>query len=233
VAPRLVLNVDAGELPGEPEALYELAHLVNIACGGHAGDEASMERVLAFCKRFGTMAGAHPSYADREGFGRRALQVSAVDVEASVRAQVQALAGAAKRTGVPVLHVKPHGALYHAANRDPALAGAVVRASRAALDGPVTIVGPAGGALEEAARSHRPALAFAREGFADRGVMPDGSLIPRGKPGDMITLPSVAAARARELASSGSVDTICVHGDTEGSVAIARAVRRELDATPR
>jgi UPF0271 protein len=227
----LLLNIDAGELPGEPEALYALAHLVNIACGGHAGDEASMARVLGFCKRFTTMAGAHPSYADREGFGRRALQVAAEDLEASVRTQLRALARIAERTRVPVAHVKPHGALYHAANRDAALARAVVRASQAALGGPLTIVGPAGGALEEAARSH--GLAFAREGFADRGVMPDGSLIPRGTPGDMITDPPVAAARARQLAASGSVDTICVHGDTEGSVDIARAVRRELDAAAR
>jgi len=226
-----LLNIDAGEYPDEPEALFELAHLVSIACGGHAGDVASMGRVLALCKRLGTRAGAHPSFADREGFGRRALEVPPAELEQSVFEQVQTLAEVAARAGVPIGYVKPHGALYHAADRDDALAAAVVRGSARALGGPFHLVGPAGGALARAAEAR--SLPFAREGFADRGVRPDGSLVPRGSPGALVTDPAIAAARARELARSGSVDTICVHADTPGSLAIARAVREELDAAAR
>jgi UPF0271 protein len=220
------LNVDAGEHDDEPAELYAIAHAVSIACGGHAGDERSMRRVLDACKLHGTAAGAHPSYEDREGFGRRELDVDAETVARSVRAQCVALGKAAREAGVAIVHVKPHGALYHAANRDPDLARAVVAGASAAL-GAVRVVGPPEGELRRAAEA--AGLAFAREGFADRAMRADGSLMPRGEPGAVLTDARAAAEQARSLAASGRFDTLCVHGDTAGALAIARAVRAVLD----
>jgi 5-oxoprolinase (ATP-hydrolysing) subunit A len=226
--PPILLNVDAGEYPDEPEGLYGVAHIVNIACGGHAGDDASMSRVLSACARFGTRAGAHPSYADRAGFGRRDVTMSALDVEAMVTEQVARLASLAKAIGQVVTYVKPHGALYHAANRAPELARAVVAGSVLALKHPFTLVGPPEGQLRRAVEEAH--LAYAREGFADRATKGDGTLIPRSEPGAMITDPASARAVARQLALSGTVDTVCVHSDTTASLLIGHAVRTVLDA---
>lgn len=225
---RCLLNIDLGELPGEDEQLYTLAHVANIACGGHAGDEASMRRALEFCARHGTHAGAHPSYVDREGFGRKEQAVAPEVLQGQLAEQCARLATLAASLRVPVEFVKPHGALYHAANRSPVLARAVVGAVLETLGRRITVIGPAAGALHDAARA--AGLAYAREGFADRGTLPDGSLIPRGQPGAVIT----DVARAREntlrLATGGTVDTLCVHGDTPGAVTMAREVRDVLEA---
>ncbi len=222
------LNVDAGELASEPEELYRLAQIVNVACGGHAGDAASMERVLRVAAAADTVVVAHPSYPDRAGFGRVSMAMTPDALLASVRAQCEALRDVAERLGVRVLGTKPHGALYHDANRDPALARAVVHATRVVFGESAWIVGPAVGALADAARE--AGLGVLREGFADRGVRSDGSLVPRGQPGALIEDPLLAAARARVLAASGAVDTICVHGDTAGALSIVRAVRAALEA---
>ncbi|RYZ42255.1 MAG: carboxyltransferase domain-containing protein [Myxococcaceae bacterium] len=228
---RCLLNIDLGELPGEDEQFYALAHLVNIACGGHAGDADSMRRALELCERHGTLAGAHPSFVDREGFGRKALDVAPEVLRAQVAEQCGRLVALARGLGVPVRHAKPHGALYHSANKSPGLARAVVDGVVEALGTDVTFVGPGAGALRDAARA--AGLGYAREGFADRGTLPDGSLIPRGQPGAVLT----DVARAREntvrLATGGTVDTLCVHGDTPGAVALAREVRAMLDALER
>jgi len=221
---RALLNVDAGELPDEPDELYALADVVNVACGGHAGDEASMRRVLAFCKQSATRAGAHPSYPDRAGFGREPVAMSADALRASVAEQCRALASAARSLGVPIRHAKLHGALYHAANADLEVARAALGGVVAALGSDITVLGPPRGATLEAAREL--GLSYAREGFADRATRADGSLVPRGEPGAMIDEPAQAAARA--LALSDEVDTICVHGDGPHALAIARAVRRAL-----
>jgi 5-oxoprolinase (ATP-hydrolysing) subunit A len=230
--PTPLLNIDAGEMDDEPAELYALAHVVNLACGGHAGDDASMERVLRACARSGTAVAAHPSYPDRENFGRSSLPLSPAEIERAVLAQCAALRLAAERTGAPPLYgVKPHGALYHDANRDRAKAEAVVRAASTALGSDITIVGPPAGELAHASRAL--GLAFAGEAFADRRTRPDGTLIPRGEPGAVIEDPAAAVARARELLATGGFETLCVHGDTRGAVAIARAVRRLLDEQPR
>ncbi len=223
------LNVDAGEMPGEPEELYALAHVVNVACGGHAGDEKSMRRVVVICKQVGTAVGAHPSYPDREGFGRRPMDLTPQALEAAVAEQCHALASVARREKVAVPYVKLHGALYHAAGRDPAVARAALRAITEALGWEGTVIGPPSGALREACTEL--GLAYAREGFADRGVLPDGSLVPRGQPGAMIEDPAAAAARAVAIATD--VDTVCVHGDTAGALAVVRAVRAALDGLAR
>lgn len=218
--PRPFLNVDAGELPDEPDELYRLAHVVNVACGGHAGDDVSMARVVALCTQCGTRVGAHPSYPDREGFGRRAMTMAPDALSLSVARQCGALAAHGR-----VESVKLHGALYHAANADPAVARAALGGAKLALGG-VTVLGPPAGAISDVAREL--GLPFAREGFADRGVRRDGSLVPRGELGALVRDPAVAAARALELA--GRVDTICVHGDGPNALAVARAVRRALEA---
>jgi 5-oxoprolinase (ATP-hydrolysing) subunit A len=222
-----VLNIDLGELPDEDERLYEYAQVANIACGGHAGDESSMRRALESCARHGTRAGAHPSFEDRENFGRKELQVAPEVLCAQVATQCARLTALANEVGVPVRYAKPHGALYHAANRDAALARAVVDGVVAALGPGITFFGPGTGALHDAARA--AGLAYAREGFADRGTRPDGSLIPRGQPGAVLTDPNVARENALRLAMGGSVDTLCVHGDSPGAVDMAREVRSVLD----
>ena len=224
----ILLNIDLGELPGEDEELYRLAHVASIACGGHAGDEASMRLALERCARSGARAGVHPSYVDREGFGRRALDVTPEVLRAQVVEQCARLAAQAAALGVPLEYAKPHGALYHAANRDPALARAVVSAVARVLGGGVTVIGPPSGALREAARE--AGLAHAREGFADRGTSPDGTLVPRGQPGAVITDPALAKENALRLARSGAFETVCIHGDTPGAVAVAREVRSALDS---
>ena len=184
-----------------------------------------MRRVVAFCAAHGIEVGAHPSYVDREGFGRRSLVVAPPVVEAQVFEQCVALAVIARDHRVPVAFVKPHGALYHDAARDAALAGAVIDGAIRAL-GPVAVLGPSWGtpALQLVAEAR--GVAYWREGFADRASRADGSLVPRSEPGALIADPAVAAARARALA--GTVDAICIHGDSPNALAIAGAVRSAL-----
>lgn len=224
-----LLNLDAGELPDETEELWSLFDVVNIACGGHAGDASTMARVVAFCAARGRpRAGAHPSYPDRAGFGRRALHTPASELAAAVAGQCAALDAVARAHGLAVDWVKPHGALYHDASAAAPLAAALLDGARSALGRPFTVVGPPRGALLEAAAAR--GLPYAREGFADRGRRADGSLVPRGEPGALVTDPAAAAAQALALARSGEIDTLCVHADTPGSLAIARAVRAALPA---
>ena len=222
-----LLNIDAGEHDDEPEELYALADVVNIACGGHAGDARSMEHVLRACKAHGTSAGAHPSFEDRDGFGRRELDVDAREIEVAVRVQCEALRVIAERLGVEVRYVKAHGALYHLANRDARVAAAVHHGARASLGASFTLIGPPEGELRKIANAS--GTPFAPEGFADRSTRPDGTLVPRGESGAVITDPAVARAQTRSMIASAAYDTLCVHGDTAGAVDIARAVRRELD----
>jgi UPF0271 protein len=230
---RVLLNVDLGELTDEPDELYAIADVANVACGGHAGDDASMAHALAECARRGASPGAHPSYPDRAGFGRKRMEMDGAALEREVFAQCARLAQhaqAAAPAPLSLRYVKPHGALYHAADGDAILAAAVVQGAKAALGEGVAIVGPAGGAL--AAAATRAGLPFLREGFADRGRRraADGRwmLVPRGQPGAMIDDPQAAAAQALQLVAEGEVDTLCVHGDGANALAVARAVRAVL-----
>ena len=216
----MLLDLDAGESAEETEELWRLADILAVACGGHAGDEASMERVVRFCAARGRAIGAHPSYPDRAGFGRTTMAIDEAALRTAVGGQCAALAAIARRHGVDVAWVKPHGALYHDAAAHDAIARAVVRGAVDAL-GEVVVIGPPEGALR------RAAVGYLREGFADRGTRADGTLIPRGEPGALVTDPGAAAARVAALA--GRADVICVHADTPGAVAIARAVRGALD----
>lgn len=222
----VLLNIDGGEHDDEPTELYALADVIHIACGGHAGDDASMARVVDACLRSGTRVGAHPSYADREGFGRRPLVVGLDVLEDEVASQCLALRVVAEAHGGRVTSAKPHGALYHAAHADVGIARACIEGIRRAL-GDVVIVGLAGGALEKEAR--RAGHEYWREAFADRGLRPDGTLVPRGEPGAVLDDPDAAARRARSVVATGAADTLCIHADTPAALVIARAVREALD----
>jgi UPF0271 protein len=223
------LNVDLGELPGEPAELFALATTANVACGGHAGDTASMARAISFSMTRGTRVAAHPSYPDRAGFGRTSLAMDPAALAASVEAQCAALAAIARKLGYPVTRVKPHGAVYHDAARDPALAAAVLEGAARGLGvaaADLVVTGPPQGALLAAAK--RAGAAYVREGFADRAYRADGTLVPRSEAGALITDPEAAARQALALARSGTIETVCVHGDTRDAVAIASRVRDAL-----
>jgi UPF0271 protein len=227
--PIVDLNVDLGELPGEPPELYALCTTANVACGGHAGDTASMARALSFAMTRGTKVAAHPSYPDRAGFGRTSVPMAPADLAASVADQCAALQVVARKLGYAVAVVKPHGALYHDAAREPALAAALLDGAARGLGLPpsaMTIVGPPRGALLDEAL--RRGARYAREGFADRAYRADGSLVPRGEPGALVTDPDACARQALAIGTSGTVETLCVHGDSPGAVAILARVRDAL-----
>jgi UPF0271 protein len=212
---------------------------VNVACGGHAGDDATMEATVRAAVAHVRAVGAHPGYPDPENFGRRPLAMTPDEVTASVHAQILRLAAVAERCGARLTHVKPHGALYNQAAGDAALARAIARGVER-FDPGVVLVGLAGSvALQEYARLD---FAVAAEAFADRRYEPDGSLRSRSLAGALLADPREAAEQAfliaREgvaVASDGArvavrADTLCVHGDTPGAVAIAAAVVAELRA---
>lgn len=238
------LNADVGESlgpwpMGADTALIPLVSSVNIACGGHAGDPVTMRLTVRLALDAGVSLGAHPGYPDLIGFGRREMQLSPDELEASVLYQVGALDGIARAEGAHLRHVKPHGALYHRIASDPAAAEAFVRAI-ASLDPRLLVVGPPGGAsLESAARSGLQTLV---EGFADRLYEPDGRLRGRGRPGAVHPDPATIANQAVDIArdhrvttSDGSViplhaDTLCIHGDTPGVAIAAERIRSRLTA---
>jgi UPF0271 protein len=219
------LNADVGEGPGE-EPLYALITSANIACTGHAGDDDTMRDAVRSALRHGVAIGAHPSYPDRQRFGRVSMSLAPAAVTQTVAAQVAALVRIAAEVGGLVTHVKPHGALYG----DAAVRADVARAVAegvASISPTLLLVGLARSeALHVWGGMGFPVVA---EGFADRTYMPDGSLVPRTMAGAVLTDPDLAAAQAIRLAKGNLCDTICVHGDTEGAVTLARAVRRGLE----
>jgi UPF0271 protein len=196
-----------------------------------------MRETVALAKHHGVAIGAHPSFADRAGFGRREMSLPAREVESLVAYQVGALAAIAAAEGVRLQHVKPHGALYNMAARDAALADAVARGI-AAVDRSLILFGLAGSALIDGGA--RAGLRTASEVFADRGYRADGTLIPRGDPGSVLHDPAVVASRAAAMvreravaAGNGTrlplqIDTICVHGDTPDAAALAARIRGAL-----
>ena len=233
------LNADLGEGESTDAELLEIVSSCNIACGGHAGDRDSMRATIDAAVARGVAVGAHPSYPDREGFGRRSGFVDAAGLKPALEHQLADLLYVAAQAGEPIRHVKPHGALYNDAARDRSLADAVAAALRSlGFDG--ALVGPPGSELERAATM--AGLAFIAEGFVDRAYRADGSLMPRGEPGAVHTDPAVAAQQAVSIAVDGWVEsadgrpvrlpvaTLCIHGDTPGAVASAEAVRTALES---
>lgn len=225
---KIHLNIDLGELPNEPLELYQWATTVNIACGGHAGDERSMYEAAEQALRFSCRLFAHPSYPDRVGFGRHPSALSPGQLQKSLEEQLRMLVRITQTVGIPLEGAKAHGALYHELTWDPTTAEVFAQAIDTVLGPKAYWVGSPRGALYELA--HARGRAYLREGFADRRVGPDGRLVARGTPGALITDPIEASAQALHLADTNSVETICVHGDTTNCVEIARSVALALTA---
>jgi len=233
------LNCDLGEGAGGDAALMPLITSANIACGGHAGDAATMRAAVELARRHGVRVGAHPGYEDRANFGRRELPISGQDAAELVVRQVRALQAIAGELATPLGHVKPHGGLYNLAARDRAVADGIAEGVWRA-DPRLVLVGLAGGELLAAGRAR--GLRVASEAFADRGYRADGSLVPRGQPGAVWEDETVAAAQGLGLALHGRVragggseiavvaDTICLHGDGPHALAFARRLRADLRA---
>lgn len=238
--PSIDLNCDMGELDELRESDLELLSVVSsasIACGGHAGTVESMRSLVKAAASRGVAIGAHPGYPDRKNFGRMDLECTPAEVKQWVSEQVGALHEMAVESGTRLVHVKPHGAMYHAAMHAKGVALAVAEAV-ASMDPRLVLFGLAGAPglawWEEAGRATCP------EAFADRQYEPDGTLRARSKPGAVLSDPATAAAQAVRIARDGEVltevgrlaisaRTICIHGDSPGAVSIARAVRGALE----
>jgi UPF0271 protein len=220
---RIDLNCDLGESfgawhMGDDEALLAVVSSANIACGFHAGDPTIMQRTVALALAHGVAIGAHVSFADLQGFGRREMHVSADEVHALTLYQVGALHAFAHAAGGRLGHVKPHGALYNMAARDRVLADAIAHAVRA-FDPQLRLFGLAGSALIDAGNAL--GLPVAAEAFADRRYLADGSLQPRSQAGAVIDDAALATQHA---------DTLCLHGDGSHAVALAHQLRAALEA---
>ena len=243
MTPSICLNADIGELPGEAgraldQAILQVVSRCSIACGGHAGDAVSMAQTLRMATEQGVLAGAHPSYPDREGFGRSRNNVSLEDLALSLKSQVSELLHIAAATGTVVDHIKPHGALYNDAARDAGLASLVV--GLCVETGIRTLLGPPASEMERAARA--AGLAYIAEGFADRAYEADLTLTPRSLPRavhedhDAQRVQALAMALDHHVtARTGEtiplhVQTICLHGDTPGAAENAARLRAALEA---
>jgi len=237
---RIDLNADVGEGVGQDPALMPHITSANVACGVHAGSPAVMRETVLLAREHGVAVGAHPSFPDREGFGRRDLQLPPQQIEDMVISQIEALAAIAAEEGVQLQHVKPHGALFNVAVRDRSVAEAIARAT--ALVNPALILfGLPASELIAAGRA--AGLQTACEVFADRAYRPDGTLVPRTQPGAVIDDAAQVLTRVAAIAREHAViaidgtrvpitpDTICVHGDTPGAAALAARIRATLAAS--
>jgi UPF0271 protein len=242
--PHIDLNADLGEsfgafTIGHDAALMPSVTSANIAAGFHGGDPSVIRRTIRLAKQHGVAVGAHPGLPDLVGFGRRELTVTPAEAEDFVLYQIAAVAGIAVAEGVPLQHVKPHGALYNMAARDRELAAAIARAV-AAFDRRLILFAPFDSELYNAGLA--AGLGVAAEVFADRAYQRDGSLVSRRTPGAVIHDREAVVGRALQMARSRQVtaidgtvipldvDTICVHGDTPGAAALAAVLRGALEA---
>ncbi len=223
------LNCDMGELEdgGEDASIMPYLSSANIACGGHAGDESSMRRTIRLALHHRVAMGAHPSFPDRSNFGRTAMTLPPSDVEATVKEQVLALKTLVEVEGGKLHHVKPHGALYNMAAKDPLLADAIARAVFS-IDPDLILYGLSGSELLRAGQ--RQGLKTAHEVFSDRTYLPDGSLTPRTEPGAFITDPDDAARRVLHILQNHTMpaDTVCIHGDAPSALAFAQTLHQAL-----
>jgi UPF0271 protein len=239
---RLDLNADVGESfgtykLGQDVQLMPSITSASVACGFHAGDPGVMRETVALAQRHGVAVGAHPSFPDLVGFGRREMRATPREVEDFVVYQIGALAAVAAAGGMRLQHVKAHGALYNMAVRDATLADAIAHAT-AAVDRSLILFGLPGSEL--IAAGQRAGLRTAREGFADRAYKRDGTLVPRTEPGAVIEDPEVVVNRAVSMARDRAIDaidgsrialeveTICVHGDTPGAATLTSRIRAAL-----
>jgi UPF0271 protein len=236
------LNADLGEGFGrwhltDDEQLLSVVTSANVACGFHAGDPVTMRRVCELAAERGVRVGAQVSYRDLAGFGRRAMDVPPAELAAEVAYQIGALEVFARAAGTRVSYVKPHGALYNRVVHDPEQAAAVIEGVLLA-DASLPVLGlPGSVVLDLAAKAGLPAVT---EAFADRAYTDEGTLVPRGRDGAVVTDPEAVVERSLSLARSGTVDalsgarievrarSLCLHGDTPGAVELARRVRERL-----
>jgi 5-oxoprolinase (ATP-hydrolysing) subunit A len=232
------LNADLGEGSGHDEQLFELISSANVATGFHAGDADSMHAAVSAAKALGVAVGAHPSFWDRENFGRKELNVNAGEVFDAMKYQLGIFQAIAAAAGIQPNHVKPHGALYNMAVRDQTLADAIARAIES-VDPKLILFAPDKSELTRAGETN--GLHVAREIFADRNYLNDGWLVPRTRPDALLRDPKEAAERVMRMLREGKVrsveggdvevrgETICVHGDTPGAVEFARELRSRLE----
>ncbi|HEU5247152.1 MAG TPA: 5-oxoprolinase subunit PxpA [Candidatus Udaeobacter sp.] len=232
------LNADLGEGAGHDEELFELISSANIATGFHAGDSDSMHAAVSAAKKCGVAVGAHPSFFDRENFGRKELKISNQEVFDAVAYQLGVFQAIASAVGMRPNHVKPHGALYNMAVHDQELADAIARAIES-VDPKLILFAPDKSELARAGEAH--GLQIAREIFADRNYLNDGWLVPRTRPDALLHDPNEAAERVLRMLREGKVrsvegrdvdvrgETICIHGDTPGAVEFARNLRSQLE----
>jgi UPF0271 protein len=232
------LNSDLGEGAGFDDELLSLVSSANIATGFHAGDSDTMRRTILAAKSHGVAIGAHPSLFDRENFGRKELPVTTEQLYDIMSYQLGVFQAIAQAVGAALKHVKPHGALYNMAARDPRVADPIVRAMHD-VDRNLVLFAPSNSRLAVAGREHN--VPVAAEVFADRGYRSDGSLVPRDRPGALLNDPEAAAARVIRMLREGKVqsvdgidvqievETVCVHGDTPDAVKFARALRQHLE----
>jgi UPF0271 protein len=232
------LNADLGEGSGHDSELFELITSANIATGFHAGDSDTMHAAISKAKQHGVSVGAHPSFFDRENFGRKELRIPNEEVFDAVAYQLGIFQAIATALDVQPNHVKPHGALYNMAVRDTKLADAIARAI-ASVDPKLILFAPDKSELARAGEGH--GLQIAREIFADRNYLNDGWLVPRTRPDALLHDPKEAAERVLRMLVEGKVrsvggsdvevrgETICVHGDTPGAVEFARELRTQLE----
>ncbi len=232
------INADLGEGAGHDEELFELISSANIATGFHAGDSDSMHAAVSAAKKHGVAVGAHPSFFDRENFGRKELKISSPEVFDAVAYQLGVFQAIASAVDVQPNHVKPHGALYNMAVRDDKLADAIARAIES-IDPKLILFAPDKSELARAGEAN--ALQIAREIFADRNYLNDGWLVPRTRPDALLRDPKEAAGRVLRMLREHKVqsvegrdvevrgETICVHGDTPGAVEFARELRSQLE----
>ena len=231
------LNADLGEGGADDAAILACVSSANIACGGHAGDEHSMREAVRAAQRYGVAVGAHPSFVDRDNFGRTEMHLPLQQVYDEVLQQIKALQDICSSEGAQLVHVKPHGALYNQAARDTALAETIVKAI-AAAGSQLRVVGLAGGELIHAAR--RAGMSVAEEAFADRRYNNDGTLVSRKLPGATIDDVPLALQQAMRMVKqqkvisigeqelSMNIDTLCLHGDGAHALQLARTLRSEL-----
>lgn len=229
---RVHLGCDTGEAPAgsgrdTESALLEHVTAVSVACGGHAGDEESMRHAILGAKAHGCLIGAHPSYPDREGFGRRRIEIGLGELLQSLEQQLIAFQAVAERYAAEVSFIKPHGALYHAMASDAAFARRCGACFGSCIPG-AALVGPIRSAALDALRED--GIAMLLEGFCDRMYAPDGTLRPRTAGDAIIHDPLLAADQAERLVLAHGCDLLCVHSDTPNAMAIAEAVADRLRA---
>ena len=218
------LNADLGEGDPYDAELLKIVSSCNVACGGHAGDAETMRKTALSAIENGVSIGAHPSYPDREGFGRRSGYMSGDELLNSLTTQIDALKSVVMELGSVLTHVKPHGALYNDAVNDRALADVIARAISATVPA-AAFVGLPNSELQNAAAEYD--LVFVGEGFIDRAYQNDGQLVPRSEPGAVHKSLDLVLPQAVSLV--GKVDTLCIHGDTPGAAEAAAAVRQALE----